>query len=76
MTRIGRYQIVPNNFTGNASYRRDNLAPLKISRQPLSNQSKANARLAAFSECIPEWHLVHKAFFEIAVAAQTKLKER
>jgi hypothetical protein len=48
----------------------------KFPDQPPSNQSKANVRLAAFSECIPEWHLIHKAFFEIAVAAQTKLKER
>ena len=64
MTRIGRYQMVPNNFTGNASYRRDNLAPLKISRQPLSNQSKANVRLAALSECIPKQHLIHKGFLK------------
>jgi len=30
MTRIGRYQVRFPDFTGNASYRRDNLAPLKI----------------------------------------------
>jgi hypothetical protein len=24
--------LVPDNFTGNASYRRDNLAPLKVSK--------------------------------------------
>ena len=30
MTRIGRYQFCLPDFTGNASYRRDNLAPLKI----------------------------------------------
>jgi hypothetical protein len=32
MTRIGRCQIKIRHLTGNASYRRDNLAPLKISR--------------------------------------------
>jgi hypothetical protein len=31
MTRIGRYQLRFPDFTGNASYRRDNLAPLKVS---------------------------------------------
>ena len=25
--------------------------------------------------CIPEWHLIDKAFFEIAVAAQTRFKD-
>jgi hypothetical protein len=30
MTRIGRYQIEARHLTGNASSRRDDLAPLKI----------------------------------------------
>jgi hypothetical protein len=30
--------------------------------------------LTALLECISEWHRIHKAFFEIAVAAQTKLR--
>ncbi len=29
----------------------------------------------ALLECIPEWHLIHKAFLEIAVTAQTKFKD-
>jgi hypothetical protein len=32
MTRIGRCQIKTRHLAGNASYRRDKLAPLKISR--------------------------------------------
>jgi hypothetical protein len=31
--------------------------------------------LAALWECIPERQLIHKAFFEIAVAAHTKFKD-
>jgi hypothetical protein len=31
MTRIGHYQLRFPDFTGNASYRREDLAPLKIS---------------------------------------------
>jgi hypothetical protein len=47
MTRIGRYQVRFPDFTGNASYRRDNLAPLKIFPTKLVDQyQRANvARL-------------------------------
>jgi hypothetical protein len=31
--------------------------------------------LAALLQCIPEWHLIHKVFFEIAVAPHTKFKD-
>jgi hypothetical protein len=38
MTRIGRYQVRFPDFTGNASYRRDDLAPLKIFPTKLVDQ--------------------------------------
>jgi hypothetical protein len=48
----------------------------KFPDQPPSNQSVVPMfALAALLECIHEWHLIHKAFFEIAVAAQTKFKD-
>jgi hypothetical protein len=31
--------------------------------------------LAALLECVPEWHLIHKAFSEIAVPAHNTFKE-
>src|SRR6266403_5420380 len=37
--------------------------------------SCANVCLARLIGVIPEWHFIHKAFFEIAVAAQTKFKD-
>jgi hypothetical protein len=36
MTRIGRCQIKTRHLAGNASYRRDKLAPLKIPEQTAS----------------------------------------
>jgi hypothetical protein len=47
----------------------------KFPDQPLSTNQCASVRLAALLECIPERHLIHKAFFEIAVAAHTKSKD-
>jgi hypothetical protein len=35
MTRIGRWQIKTRQLAGNASYRRDKLAPLKIFKTKL-----------------------------------------
>ena len=46
MTRIGRYQVRFPDFTGNASYRRDKLAPLKIFQTKL-RQSVNGARVYA-----------------------------
>jgi len=46
MTRIGRYQVWLPDFTGNASYRRDKLAPLKIFQTKL-RQSVNGARVYA-----------------------------
>ena len=40
MTRIGRYQVRFPDFTGNASYRRDNLAPLKTFPTKLVDQNQ------------------------------------
>ena len=76
MTRIGRCRVRPDNLASNASYGETNLAPLKISRSTsVESINYANVRLAALLECIPEWHLIHKAFSEIAVARQTKFKD-
>jgi hypothetical protein len=38
VTRIGRCQIKTQHLVGNASYRRDNLAPLKVSRSNCVDQ--------------------------------------
>jgi hypothetical protein len=35
----------------------------------------ANVRLAALLEYMPEWHLIHKVFFEIAVTPHTESKD-
>src|SRR5882757_1489426 len=48
----------------------------KFPDQPSSNQSVVPTfAWLPYLECIPEWHLIHKAFFEIAVARQTKFKD-
>jgi hypothetical protein len=76
MTRIGRYQIKSDNFTGNASYRREQSRPAQNFptklRRPIS---VCRPRLVALLECIPERHLIHKAFFEIAVPAHNTFRK-
>jgi hypothetical protein len=51
MTRIGRCQIKDSQLTGNASSRRDNLAPLKIFQTKLRRSiSVCQRRLAILSK--------------------------
>jgi hypothetical protein len=64
MTRIGRYQFWFPDFTGNASYRRDNLAPLKILPDQTASVNISVPMLpGAVLECIPERRVIHKPFF-------------
>ena len=52
MTRIGRCQIKTRHLTGNASYRRDNLAPLKFSRPNCVDHYQ---RATVARAILPEW---------------------
>jgi len=64
MTRIGYCQIRNDTPTDNASYRRDNLAPLKILPTKLRGSISVYQHcLATLLQCIPERRLVHKPFF-------------
>jgi hypothetical protein len=50
-------------------------SPRSKSYRPNGVDQYANAAWLFFSESIPECHLIHKAFFEIPVAAHTKFKD-
>jgi hypothetical protein len=71
MTRIGRYQISSRQlywqcFLPARQSRPAQNFPTKLRRRV----SRTNVRLSA----LIQWHPIHKAFFEIAVAAQSKFR--
>src|SRR6266536_1147434 len=77
MTRIGRYQIkVPDNFTGNASYRRDNLAPLKISRPNCVDQyQSANVAWLPYWSAYPNGTSSTRLFLKSPPRLTTRLRK-
>jgi hypothetical protein len=60
MTRIGRCQIEARHLTGNASSRRDNLAPLKIFQAKLRRSISVCRRRSA----VTQQSLIHKLFLK------------
>jgi hypothetical protein len=75
MTRIGALlsgrptTLLAMHLTGETT------SPRSKSYRPNCVDQDANAAWLFFSESIPECHLIHKAFFEIPVAAHTKFKD-
>jgi hypothetical protein len=76
MTRIGRCRVRPDTKLAMLPTARQISPRSAFPDQPPSNQSVVPmfAWLPYWS-CIPEWHLIHKVFFKIAVADQTKFKD-
>jgi len=76
MTRIGRYQIKSDNFTGNASYRREQSRPAqnfptKLRRPISSVPTSLGCFIGVHTRTAPD----PQGFFEIAVPAHNTFRE-